>query len=502
MYLGGQGASRTVSIKVGGNTSANFTVANVGTNTTEPKATDTGFRNLTTALETNSSSVSVGFATNGLTYYGRYALPVDTASLWGECEYYVAPTPAAPSASSIGDNSFIANHTPADTGGTVSATGYIEVYSNPAFSGSPVATVTSGSTVSGLSPSTTYYMRAYAVNAFFTSRKTTGSYPVTTTGQAAPTAPTSFTATTNRTDGVFFSWSGSTGTITSYGIWWGSQPSDSNTPDFTINTTSSSGTFLDTLIAENSGRYYWIRAQNSVGNSSWFPANSTGVYGFRVGSTLYTTTFNANGGTFFDGTTANKSVTQSSFGASITAPTISRSGHTFNGWYSSTSGGSLILATNGGTYTPTSSMTVYAQWTANYPVFSDQSITNTGTLAKDISTNPDRTVTASPVVSYSIIYSGTGIDPTSWLSINSSGQLSGVPPQVGVYTFVVRAANNGFTTDTSELALTIYPAGKRIVGSGTSTTLSVAKRFNGSGWVNLKVMKRFNGTSWVDISNI
>jgi uncharacterized repeat protein (TIGR02543 family) len=70
----------------------------------------------------------------------------------------------------------------------------------------------------------------------------------------------------------------------------------------------------------------------------------------------YTVSFNANGGSV---STSSKSVTYgSTYG---TLPTPSRTGYTFNGWYTASSGGSQI--TSGSTVTKTASHTLYAQWT-------------------------------------------------------------------------------------------------------------------------------------------
>ena len=96
-----------------------------------------------------------------------------------------------------------------------------------------------------------------------------------------PTAPTSLSASTNSSDAVNLSWSGATGSITNYGIWWNftaaGAPSSGSTPDFTESSTS----YPDTSIAQNSARYYWVRAQGPGGNSAWYPAGD-GVYGFRT----------------------------------------------------------------------------------------------------------------------------------------------------------------------------------------------------------------------------
>jgi uncharacterized repeat protein (TIGR02543 family) len=82
----------------------------------------------------------------------------------------------------------------------------------------------------------------------------------------------------------------------------------------------------------------------------------------NIGSTTFTTTaqytvtWNANGG----------SVTPSSStvynGSSVTAPTPTLSRYTFNGWYTAPSGGTLVISA-GGTYYPSATITLYAQWT-------------------------------------------------------------------------------------------------------------------------------------------
>lgn len=90
------------------------------------------------------------------------------------------------------------------------------------------------------------------------------------------------------------------------------------------------------------------------GGSSYTPSASITLYAFWTIIT-YTVTWDANGGSV--------SPTSSSvnYGSSVTAPTPSRSGYTFNGWYNASSGGSLIVNA-GNSYTPSSSITLYAQW--------------------------------------------------------------------------------------------------------------------------------------------
>ena len=70
----------------------------------------------------------------------------------------------------------------------------------------------------------------------------------------------------------------------------------------------------------------------------------------------YTVTFNANGGSVSPASSSTNA------GSSVTLPTPSRTGYTFNGWYTASSGGTY-LGSGGNTYTPSSSVTIYAQWT-------------------------------------------------------------------------------------------------------------------------------------------
>lgn len=72
----------------------------------------------------------------------------------------------------------------------------------------------------------------------------------------------------------------------------------------------------------------------------------------------FTLSFNANGGSV---STTSKTVTYgSTYG---TLPTPTRTGHTFNGWYTASSGGTRKQS--GDTYNTLGNSTLYAQWTVN-----------------------------------------------------------------------------------------------------------------------------------------
>ena len=74
--------------------------------------------------------------------------------------------------------------------------------------------------------------------------------------------------------------------------------------------------------------------------------------------TAYTVTYDANGGSV-----SPASSTAGSNGA-VTLPTPTRTGYTFNGWYTAASGGTKI-GSAGASYTPTANITLYAQWSVN-----------------------------------------------------------------------------------------------------------------------------------------
>ena len=108
----------------------------------------------------------------------------------------------------------------------------------------------------------------------------------------------------------------------------------------------------------------------------------------------YTISFNANGGTtatstltsiytldgfyynsnqYYNGSgvgvknwdvAGNATLTAKWSGGAITLPSVTRDGYTFKGWYTAASGGTKVGGA-GASYSPTSGLTLYAQWTAN-----------------------------------------------------------------------------------------------------------------------------------------
>ena len=115
--------------------------------------------------------------------------------------------------------------------------------------------------------------------------------------------------------------------------------------------------------------------------------------------TAYTVTYDANGGSV--------SPASASAGAngSVALPTPTRTGYTFNGWYTAASGGTKIG--NGGTsYTPTADITLHAQWTINsYKVTITTSNSSTAVTVNGTTVNSGDSVTYDSVVKVVLSYS-------------------------------------------------------------------------------------------------
>lgn len=101
---------------------------------------------------------------------------------------------------------------------------------------------------------------------------------------------------------------------------------------------------LDYTYSVNAGGTFYPPSQNITMYARWTPLQ-------------YTVTYDANGGSV---SPSSASVNQ---GSSVTLPTPTRTNYTFSGWYTATTGGSLV-GSGGDSYTPTSNITIYARWSA------------------------------------------------------------------------------------------------------------------------------------------
>ena len=93
-----------------------------------------------------------------------------------------------------------------------------------------------------------------------------------------------------------------------------------------------------------------------VGENAQFTSGNTYYSTGNAWYVPYNVTYKSNGG---DCSTTS----QTYAGTALTLPNATRTGYTFNGWYTAASGGEMV-GNAGESYTPTAHITLYAQWTA------------------------------------------------------------------------------------------------------------------------------------------
>lgn len=476
MYLAGYGSSAGVTINVGTASSSQFTVSGVSTTLVEPRAADTGFKTVNMKVGAGTTSLSMGVTCNSAIFFGRWGTTADSTTLWGQSEYIEVPTaPGTPSASSISATGFTASWSaPSDFGGGSLSSYIVQIATNSSFS-SGLSTYTTTSTsyaFSGLSPSTTYYVRVYAGNEIYTdfsSQSTSVASGTLTTSTIADTVTITFDyqggsgspATRTITSGAQIGTlpSASQGTYSFVGWYYSPGGQGGQVQSFT--TFSSNDTiyaYWESAVTFNAnggtnGQTVYVPKGNSVNTSSVSTTRSgftfVGWYSTTTGGTQYTT-FTPTGAitiyanwqgtvTYIEqgGTTVSDAIFI--LGNSVTLPNLTRSGYALVGWYTASSGGSYVGTANQ-SYTPSSSITLYAQWSAFSVVWSDASLTLTARKGTAYSS----TVAASYVNSWN-----DGILPSKGLSFtqgtnttgSSTSTLSGTPNDYGDLTFTLTPYN-------------------------------------------------------------
>ncbi len=127
----------------------------------------------------------------------------------------------------------------------------------------------------------------------------------------------------------------------------------------------------------------------------------------------YVVSYDANGGSV-----SPTSAPYSTGSTPLTLPTPTKSGYSFDGWFSAANGGTLV-GTAGGPFSPTSSLTLYAQWTADAYL-----VTYVGDGATMAPSSASYTMGASPLVLPTPTYVGYTFD--GWFSAPSGGALVGL----------------------------------------------------------------------------
>jgi uncharacterized repeat protein (TIGR02543 family) len=124
-------------------------------------------------------------------------------------------------------------------------------------------------------------------------------------------------------------------------------------------------------------------SHDSAGNASVSVSITTAIYYFAtetksntwtldsIGPATSTVTYNANGGSVSLGSATVNT------GSATTLPTPSRTGYTFSGWYTASSGGTRVGG-GGSSYTVSANTTLYAQWTPNTYTITYNGNGNTG----------------------------------------------------------------------------------------------------------------------------
>ena len=275
----------------------------------------------------------------------------DSGSSSSLAYYYVTGTnPTAPSITSISAGTTSASvYWIAGNGGSNLYSGVQTSVDNINWSSTQSS---SPASITGLSASSNYtaYVRSINADGLVSSPATS-----TFSTSAALTAPSGGSVSVSPTSGT----AGST-TFTATTSGWSGNPSPTYTYSWQYLNTSFSWVQISTgstfspgatfnAVYPNYGVQVVVTASNSQGSAT---ASSS----FTLNSPQYTVTYNGNGGSTPSATTVNA-------GVSVTLPTPTYSGFSFNGWYTASSGGTLI-GNGGATYTPTASITLYAQWTS------------------------------------------------------------------------------------------------------------------------------------------
>ncbi|MBO5223698.1 MAG: InlB B-repeat-containing protein [Clostridia bacterium] len=310
------------------------------------------------------------------------------------------------------------------------------------------------------------------------------------TGGSKVSSTTKVTTASNHT--LYAQWTANaytvSGTSANGKVYWST--SQITTSDGSTSITATYDSTVYWRIEANTG---YTRPQTYYGqlvlNGNNFTANHTGLTAIKTLSACtannYTVTFNSNGGN----TVSNKTVTFASTYGTLSTPT--RTGYTFNGWYTAQTGGSKVTSTT--KVTTASNHTLYAQWVAKtYTVsgtsangkvyWSTSQITTSGGTAS-LKANYDSTV-------YWRIEANTGYTrPQAYygqLVVNGSNFTANHTSLTATKTFTACTANTYTVTFNSNGGNTISP--KSVTFNSTYETLDSPTRtgYTFNGWYTAK----------------
>jgi uncharacterized repeat protein (TIGR02543 family) len=174
---------------------------------------------------------------------------------------------------------------------------------------------------------------------------------------------------------VTYDWNGSTGTATSASTYTVGTSSDISLPTVG-NHVKSSYSFDGWSLTRNGSK---------LSGSAFVPTASTSLFARWI-IDIYTVTYSVQGGTGIPGSATTDA------GGSVTLPRPTRNHYVFQGWYDASTGGSLVSLADV-SYTPSSSVTLYARWRqSSLTGFTDAQLTRVLETAK-ASSSTDQTFT-------------------------------------------------------------------------------------------------------------
>ncbi|MCL2688841.1 MAG: InlB B-repeat-containing protein [Chitinispirillia bacterium] len=203
---------------------------------------------------------------------------------------------------------------------------------------------------------------------------------------------------------------------------------------------------------------------NYAAGASFTPtANVTLFARWTANATNHTITFNVNGGNALNPSTA----TTQANGTLASLPTPTRSGHTFNGWFTAATGGTAITAST----VFNNSATIFAQWTATPTTF---------------------TVTFN-------VNGGNALNPST-AATGTNGRLTSLPtPTRSGHTF-----NGWFTAATGGTEVTtntVFTANTTIFARWTAAAFTITYNINGGTGTTPAVQTVNSGSSVTLASN-